>query len=762
MRRLLRSHIPSMFHRRLLLLLLVALAVVVVLGTRTALLTTGTAHASYTAAVDAAMQDTRLIPTIRGRILDRWGRVLAVDEPGFDVAVDYRVISGEWAYTQAHDAARAANRGTWAELHPDEREALIADLQRPYDEQVELLWRTLAELSGSTRADIERRKSHIVSRVQKTASHLWTVWQRQREARLGEAVPLADVAQPIGEQRQHHSILRDVGEATRVRIQSFLAEADRDPALAVWKQVRIDRPRQRRYPLETMTVVLDRSHLPTPLRSDEPLEMTVEGVAVHAVGQMRDFWAQDAKSRPFTRTGPSGQNIIDRGGYLDGDRVGKFGVEAAMEHLLRGLRGQVKRQLDTGYEERLDPQPGRDVQLTLDAQLQARIQGIMSPEFGLMKVQPWHIRESDPPRKLGEPLNGAAVVLDVATSEVLAAVSIPSMPLRVLEESADEIYGDDENRPYVDRVISQPYQPGSTVKPLVLVSAVTLGVHSLGAPIPCNGHLNPGNPEAYRCWIYKAHGGLTHGPLMGPEAIARSCNIYFYALGRDLGSVRMVQSFSGLGLGAPTDAGLPGEVGGDLPNLALASQRNAPGFQPADATFMGIGQGPIRWTPIQAVNTYAILARGGIAQQPTFIKDESLGVSRPRIDLHLNRAAVAEAVQGLRDVANAPYGTGRSIDTGGKREPLFDVEGVTIYGKSGTAQAVPLRIDANGDKQITVDDPIVKSGDHAWFMALVKPDGAAEPTHVIAVVTEYAGSGSQVSGPIVNQIIHALQQEGYF
>ena len=96
-------------------------------------------------------------------------------------------------------------------------------------------------------------------------------------------------------------------------------------------------------------------------------------------------------------------------------------------------------------------------------------------------------------------------------------------------------------------------------------------------------------------------------------------------------------------------------------------------------------------------------------------------------------------------------------------EAIFNTEGVLIRAKSGTAQAVSLReaIDDNGDGLPDRWGRELRSGDHAWVIALVQPDGTEKPTYVIATVVEYGGSGGQVAGPVVNQVIHALQREGY-
>lgn len=108
--------------------------------------------------------------------------------------------------------------------------------------------------------------------------------------------------------------------------------------------------------------------------------------------------------------------------------------------------------------------------------------------------------------------------------------------------------------------------------------------------------------------------------------------------------------------------------------------------------------------------------------------------------------------------ANEPLGTGNHIKIAGKDEPVFNVPTVTIWGKTGTAAAPPIRRDPDGDGPLPPQTII--EGDHSWFVVLAGPKGD-RPRYAIAVVIDYGGSGGKVSGPICNQIVHALMAEGY-
>ncbi len=783
-----RHVIPSMFHRRLTMLALLGGFVMVALGMQITRLTLVEGE-MWRSRAEAVLEQTRLIPTVRGRILDRQGRVLAQDKPSFDVAVSYPVLNGQWAYKQARRAAARANSEVWRKLTVEQREALIARYRQPYDAQVETMWQVLADLGHVSRQDLADRAESTRDKVERIAQSVARRRLAARREEFGPDIPVSTAQRPVAEQLASHAMLLDIDDSARLTIERFIALAynansgntassvgtNASDVSTVWREVGIERSRDRQYPLTEMTLVLDRANFPGPLQDAQPIDVRVSGLATHLLGEMRTIWEEDVNGRrdeagnvitpgrPMRRTDDHGQTITDLGGYLPGDQIGRWGIEQTMENTLRGLRGRIITHLDTQQEERLEPLPGRDVRLSIDVQLQARIQALMAPEFGLTRLQPWHRRfdENEPATnsKLGDQLNSAAIVMEVATGQVLAAVSNPTFTYEQLRDHPEEVWGDQLNRTWLNRVVAMPYEPGSTVKPLVLSAAVTEGRIAPGQTITCNGYLDPGHPGRYRCWIFKSY-HRTHGPLAGPEAIARSCNVFFYTLGRRLGAALLVQWYGRFGLGAVTNCGLLEEMPGDLPDLSLANQRNS-GFEDADAVQMGIGQGPMRWTVIQAASAYAAIARGGYYLQPTFVAEAGgEPVRQEGRDMGLDPRGVDMALRGLYEAANEDYGTAHHL-SGLSREKTFNVEGVVVRAKSGTADAAPQRVDSDGDGRITGNDRIVRTGDHSWVIAMVGKEGDDRPRYIVAVVVEYAGSGGAVAGPIANQIIHALRIEGY-
>ncbi|MEY2714261.1 MAG: Stage sporulation protein, partial [Planctomycetota bacterium] len=159
--------------------------------------------------------------------------------------------------------------------------------------------------------------------------------------------------------------------------------------------------------------------------------------------------------------------------------------------------------------------------------------------------------------------------------------------------------------------------------------------------------------------------------------------------------------------------------------------------------------------PLQAAQAYATLARGGVVVQPTIFK--SLRGQRTSVDLGIPSWAIDECFAGLRAAVAEGYGSGHHITLrDGTREPLFDVPGVKIWGKTGTATAPPLKVDLDGDGTVERVQT-----DHAWFVGLAGGEGG-RPRYSIAVILEHGGSGGKVAGPIAVEAIRTLVAAGYF
>lgn len=771
--------IPGMFLRRMALVLAMVGAGGAVLAGQLWRLTVVEGEALASDA-ERRLRRVVLTPTTRGRILDRKGRVLAQDRPSYDLTVDYSVLSGEWAVKRAGRYARRVHAAQWGKLSGAERSALIDRYLPEYTARVEEMWRRLAMTSGVSGESLVRRQDEILDRIARTQRVISSARKQQLldaalargeeittevQKRVGEA---ADVA--IREQRDQHVIVPRMSESAAFELMRvvgttrdlFPGGPGSEPDLIeVLPGVSVVDAGARDYPLERMEVEVDLATFPGPLKKDERVIVPVDGVAVHIIGSMRDtLFREDAENRrasldadPAFRALAYAASDLDRGEYRAGDAVGRGGIEESREAELRGLRGVVTTRMDTGEETTTPALPGGDVALTLDMALQARIQAALDPALGLAVAQPWH-GDENPTVPVGTPLNGAVVVLDVDTADILAMVSTPTYTRARLREDAQSLFSDPIDAAWLNRCVARPYPPGSIVKAIVLVGAVTRGNFRLAQRIECTGHLLPGKPDLYRCWIYKRHGtthtSTTGSGLSAKEALTVSCNIFFYTLGQRLGPDGIRWVYQSFGLGKPFDLGLgiefPGYMGinGDETNIQIG-----------DSIFMGMGQGPVAWTPLHAAHAYATLARSGVVIPPRIVS----GATAEPKELELDQGAIAEALEGLDGSVNASNGTGHSIGFEEGRENIFNVPGVRVWGKTGTAEAPDIVVDPDGagpSPGVTL-----RQGDHSWFVVMAAAEGEARPRYVVAVLMEYAGSGGKVSGPIANQVLQALRAEGY-
>jgi len=390
------------------------------------------------------------------------------------------------------------------------------------------------------------------------------------------------------------------------------------------------------------------------------------------------------------------------------DYVGRDGLEAACESLLRGRDGYEYQEVNArGHEigplseKRPVPAiPGRDVYLTLDHRLQRLARSLLA---GYERA--------------------AAVGLDCRTGAVLCYVSTPGYDPNLftsqISSSDWQALVGNPSKPFFNRVAAAAYPPGSTFKPLVALAALRSGaVRPETRFQPCTGSYKYGN-RVFKCW------GV-HGSLDLSGAITQSCNSYFYQLGLALGLDSLASFCRLFPLGRPTGIDLAAEASGNIPTRAWLNERYGRGKW-TSGTFLNfaIGQGEITMTPLQTAASYAAIANNGTWYEPYLVaRVESAGRTvfrrspRPHT-VGLSAAHLATVRRALERVVE--YGTARAAQL---RE-------VTIAGKTGTAQ------NPAGD-------------DHAWFAGYAPADS---PEVVFVVLVENAGHGGSVAAPIVSELV---------
>jgi len=585
----------------------------------------------YRDRVQRMLTVSELLPTVRGQILDRNGRVLAVDQACYDFCLDYRMLTEDTVWMKRQVRRLRARHGLSS-----------AAAERLYLQRVARTWQLAGQITGATRNEMAQAAGRAIRRVRAIR-------------RI--------VGGPVREERRAHPVAPGLDEPTAVALRGRLEEM-------IGASVR---PSHRRWYPQGHT-------------------------ACHVIG----------------RLGPAGGDEARFTHLLEGDAVGRSGVEKACETILCGRRG-FRRQRRTGeIVTDIAPQFGADVHLTLDIDLQQRVA-----------------------RLLARP--GAAIVLDVPTGEVLAMASLPTYDLNRYQKDFRRLAANEADLPLWNRSVAVRYPPGSTFKPLIALAGLSHGVINPHTTINCPGWLvSPSYPH-FRCWIYKKY-STGHGPLDLVGALENSCNIFFYKLGEWLGVRRQVEWLGSMGFTEPAGTGLPEGRASVLPDPARVRSRGP-------ARLLPIGQGLVT-TPMHVASAIAAIARGGEFRSPLLIRQLSHNQKVRKLPL------TAQQVQCVRDgmykVVNSATGTAHR-----GYKPELDPR-TKVCGKTGTATTPGRRADTDGDGR---PDTIVRVGDTAWFVGFAP---ARKPRIAFAVVVEYSqAGGGETCGPIARKIVQLCRQKGY-
>ncbi len=408
-------------------------------------------------------------------------------------------------------------------------------------------------------------------------------------------------------------------------------------------------------------------------------------------------------------------------------RIGKQGIEKACDKALRGTKGGRKVEVDArGQVVREDPdgsiapRPGKEIVLTLDADIQQRAIDVFGTD------------------------SGAAVMMNIHTGEVLCMTSSPAFdPNLFVSGIPGDTYNllrDYEKNPLLDKALSATFPPGSTFKTMVALAALENG-YDPNITHTCNGVFPFGNH------VFKCDGH--HGTLNLHQAIVTSCDVYFYQCALAMGGPDPVAAVATrFGLGRIFDIGIDGQRAGLVPTTqwkkAYFEKRDPSNrrWLAGETPSFGIGQGMTNINALQNCVMVSRLANGAKAINPILIKsvDGVDQVSKVVVeDLPFNPAHIAFVHAAMADVVSGAGGTARgAADLG--------LGPVKMAGKTGTAQSVG----GNGGRTAHGAVGQWDRRDHAWFVAFAPAD---DPKYGLAVVVQHGGFGSKSAAPKAREIM---------
>jgi penicillin-binding protein 2 len=405
---------------------------------------------------------------------------------------------------------------------------------------------------------------------------------------------------------------------------------------------------------------------------------------------------------------------LRQGRYRRGDMVGQSGLERLLDEFLRGRDGGERIEVDAlGRPVRViqltDPHPGAEVLTTVDRRIQEAVESAM------------------------EGRAGAAVVMDPRTGDVLAMVSTPAFEIDRFTGTIDRAAWlrvvQHPEHPLLNRVLQSQYAPGSIFKIVVTAAGLQERLLTPLDRVSCTGEFQLGT------WTFKDWKPEGHGSVDLHEALAQSCNIYYYQAGLKIGGATITRYARAFGLGQATGVELAGEKFGLVPSPSLRRGRDT--YRPGDVVNMSIGQGQLLVTPMQIAKLMSAVANNGVLWKPRIVQR----IARPergvlwsdsgRVTGHVDLSPIVWSF--LRRSLTAVVeegGTGFSAR----------IPGLDIAGKTGTAQMVAHSRADRGQ-------------DHAWFAAFAP---VRDPEVVVVVLVERGGRGGQVAAPIARKILNAI------
>jgi len=458
----------------------------------------------------------------------------------------------------------------------------------------------------------------------------------------------------------------------------------------------------------------------------------------HTIGYVGGISAQDLER-------------LDRANYAGTPQVGKIGIERAFESLLHGqvgyqqvvvnAQGRALQHLEIrddtlplreGRRSSRAPVPGRDLVLGLDIRLQLAAEEAM------------------------EGRRGAVVAIDPNSGDILAMVSTPAFdPNRFSAGISQRDYQallDDPDNPLLDRALRGTYPPGSTIKPHMALAFLHYDIVRPGDRRFCPGHFRlPNSSHRFRDWRPQGHGNVD---LI--DAMAQSCDVYFYANSNDLRIDRMHAFMTSIGLGQVTGVDILGERPGLVPSRewkrGAFRRREDQAWFPGETVIAAIGQGYMNTTALQLAHSTGIIAARGTRMQPRLVAASSDPIDGELLEI---ATTLLSSLQ-LRDerhwdiirdsmvaVTRGQRGTGRTSMLG---------TDYVVAGKTGTAQVFTVAQDAKYDE----DEIDERLRDHALFVAFAP---AHAPEISVAVIVENGSSGARVAGPIARQVLDRYFQD---
>ena len=443
--------------------------------------------------------------------------------------------------------------------------------------------------------------------------------------------------------------------------------------------------------------------------------------------------------------------------HVPGLRVGKIGLEKTFENKLIGSNG-IQRYEVNAYGKRINQidyiegKKGEDIRLTVDTKVQEECNNLLKDKAGSISV------------------------MDIYTGGIIAMHSSPSFdPNLFLYGISFENWNkirENPKKPLINRTITGLYPPGSTIKPIVALSALENNVISTNFKVNCTGKMEMYG-QTYHCWKDTGHGVVNLR-----DAMKVSCDTYFYEMSRRLGVDRLNETAKKFGLGEKVfDNAYNEEKKGLFPSTKWKKEAIGQNWYLGETFITGIGQGYIQTSPLQICLMTAQLANGGYKIYPKIIaQKDQISVNQIKYKMLLasqerkndNKSILKSAddffgnyikeytpldrnPENVKFVLDAMFKSTNEI-YGTSYSSRIDDPKYQFAGKTGTAQVKKI---TEQDRELDLDIEQIpyKDRDHAWFIAF---GPYKSPRYALSILVEHGGSGSKVAAPIAKKLFKLI------
>ena len=412
--------------------------------------------------------------------------------------------------------------------------------------------------------------------------------------------------------------------------------------------------------------------------------------------------------------------------FVPGLKVGKVGLEKTFEEKLIGTN-DIERYEVNAYGRRISQlefqkgQKGKTLRLTIDTEVQKLANELLKDKAG------------------------SICVMDIYTGAVIAMHSSPSFDpnLFVFGISQDDwqLIRNDPMKPLVNKTLQGNYSPGSTIKPIVALSALENGIVNTNFTVQCTGKTEMYG-QTYHCWKKKGHGYMNLR-----NAMKQSCDTYFYEVARKLGVDKLSETAKKFGLGEKVFGDLFDiEKKGLIPNTQWKKNALGKGWLLGETIITGIGQGYIQTTPIQLCLMTAQIANGGHKIYPHLVLDDK--VNDQLIDkftpLYKNSKNIKIVQDAIFSSTNEVMGT--------SYRSRIDNPKYQFAGKTGTAQVKKITEEERELDLKTFQIPY-EQRDHALYVAF---GPYKNPRYALSIIVEHGGNGSTTAAPMATKLFKLI------